>query len=76
MGYFMKEFLKELEILTLSFAILIFVLSSNLKIFSEFNTNAVSYRTSYTIYGDLNDDKRIDVFDVMKIKSVICWKYL
>lgn len=70
----MKKFLKELEILTLSFAMVIFVLSSNLKIFNEFNTNAVSYRTTYTIYGDLNDDKRIDVFDVIEMRKRVISK--
>lgn len=74
MGDFMKKFLKELEALTLSFAMVIFVLSSNLKIFSEFNANAVSYRTSYTIYGDLNDDKRIDVFDVIEMRKRVISK--
>lgn len=79
MNDYMKKVLRKSEILILFFIMLIFMLSSNFQAFVNiFNANATSYRTSYTIYGDLNDDKRIDVFDVMqmKIKSVICWKYL
>jgi len=34
-------------------------------------TNAVSYRNEYTIYGDINADKRIDVYDVINMRNII-----
>ena len=34
-------------------------------------TNAASYRTSYKIYGDLNNDKAINSFDVISMRKAI-----
>lgn len=34
-------------------------------------TNAVSYRTSYKIYGDLNNDKVINSFDVVFMRKAV-----
>jgi len=36
-----------------------------------FKTNAASYRTSYKIYGDLNNDKAINSFDVISMRKAI-----
>ena len=33
--------------------------------------NAETFRTSYTIFGDLNDDKSIDSFDVILMRSKV-----
>lgn len=52
-----------------------FVLSNDLQIFtSEFETMAESYRTTYTLYGDLNDDKKIDSFDVVMMRQKVLSK--
>ena len=37
----------------------------------HYNANAESYRTSYTIFGDLNNDKSIDSFDVILMRSKV-----
>ena len=37
----------------------------------NYNANAESYRTSYTIFGDLNNDKSIDSFDVILMRSKV-----
>ncbi len=52
-----------------------FVLSNNLRIFtSEFETMAESYRTTYTLYGDLNGDKKIDSFDIVMMRQKVLSK--
>lgn len=33
--------------------------------------NAVSYRNTYKIYGDLNSDKRIDIYDVVSMRKEV-----
>ena len=38
------------------------------------SADKVSYRTTYPIFGDLNDDKRIDSFDVALMRQVIAKK--
>ena len=48
------------------------ILTASLNSFSNIPTaNAVSYRTSYKIYGDLNNDKAINSFDVISMRKAI-----
>lgn len=56
----MKKFIS----IGLTATILFSFVSSNVKI----NSQAASYRTKYTIYGDINKDKVIDVFDVTEMR--------
>lgn len=57
------------------FTMFIFVLLNDFQIFtSEFEIMAESYRTNYTIYGDLNDDKKIDSFDVVMMRQKVLSK--
>lgn len=34
------------------------------------NAEAASFRTTYTVFGDLNDDKVIDSFDVILLHVI------
>lgn len=38
---------------------------------TTFKTNAASYRTTYKIYGDLNNDNKIDIFDVISMRKEV-----
>ena len=68
----MKKILKKSILIMTILSMFMFVLSNNLKILtSEFETMAESYRTTYTIYGDLNNDKKIDSFDVVVVVTVL-----
>lgn len=71
----MKKILKKFILIMTVFSVFMFVLSSNLRIFtSDFETMAESYRTTYTIYGDLNNDKKIDSFDVVMMRQKVLSK--
>lgn len=48
------------------------IMAASLNNFQSFpKTNASSYRTSYKVYGDINNDKRIDTFDVISMREAI-----
>lgn len=71
----MKKILKKFILIMTVFSMFMFVLSNNLQILtSEFETMAESYRTTYTIYGDLNNDKKIDSFDVVMMRQKVLSK--
>ena len=71
----MKKILKKFILIMTVFSMFMFVLSNNLQILtSEFGTMAESYRTIYTIYGDLNNDKKIDSFDVVMMRQKVLSK--
>lgn len=71
----MKKILKKSILIMTILSMFMFVLSNNLKILtSEFETMAESYRTTYTIYGDLNNDKKIDSFDVVVMRQKVLSK--
>lgn len=42
---------------------------NNLSMIPE--VNAASYRTTYKIYGDLNSDNRIDIYDVVSMRKEV-----
>lgn len=71
----MKKILKKSILIMTILSMFMFVLSNDLQIFtSEFETMAESYRTTYTLYGDLNDDKKIDSFDVVMMRQKVLSK--
>ena len=71
----MKKILKKSILIMTVLSIFMFVLSNNLQILtSEFEIMAESYRTIYTIYGDLNNDKKIDSFDVVMMRQKVLSK--
>ena len=48
------------------------ILTASLNSFQTIpKTNAASYRTSYKIYGDLNNDKAINSFDVISMRKAV-----
>lgn len=48
------------------------ILTASLNSFHTISkTNAASYRTSYKIYGDLNNDKAINSFDVISMRKAV-----
>ncbi|WP_019680607.1 dockerin type I domain-containing protein [Ruminococcus flavefaciens] len=48
------------------------ILTASLNSFQTISkTNAASYRTSYKIYGDLNNDKAINSFDVISMRKAV-----
>lgn len=71
----MKKALKNFIRIITVFAVFMFVLSNDFRIFSnEFKTIAESYRTTYTLYGDLNNDKKIDSFDIVMMRQKVLSK--
>lgn len=64
-GVFMRKFLSSILAVTT-------IMSASLSNSQTLtNTNALSYRTTYRIYGDINNDKRIDTFDVISMREAI-----
>lgn len=71
----MKKILKRSILIMTILSMFMFVLSNNLQIFiGEFEAIAESYRTTYTLYGDLNDDKKIDSFDLVIMRQKVLSK--
>lgn len=59
--------MKKVFSIILASAIMCFFVSSNI----ETNSEAASYRTEYTVYGDVNGDKVIDTFDVIEMRGIL-----
>ena len=57
--------MKKIISVCLSATLLISFVSSNI----ETNSKAATYRTEYTVYGDVNGDKVIDAFDIVEMRG-------
>lgn len=57
--------MKKIFSIILAFTTMCSFVSSNI----ETNSKAATYRTEYTVYGDVNGDKAIDAFDVVEMRG-------
>ena len=60
-----------LKLISSIVAVTTFIIASLNSFIAIPKTNAASYRTTYQIYGDLNSDNKIDIYDVISMRKAV-----